>query len=107
MGAVIFFPTLSLVLESDASNMGLDEQDKTGGLCMENKINYKGLLAIFMALKAFAKELSHCIILFLPVRQCHSRVLPGGAHSEVICNLVLEIWEWWLAQEIMVSAESP
>jgi len=65
LGAKILSPTSSLVLESDASNMGwgaTNGKDRTGGQWSleetTHHINYLELLAIFLALKTFAKDLN-------------------------------------------------
>jgi len=81
-----------------------------GGVVLEETtqhINYLELLAIFLALKTFAKDLNQCTIL------CRSDYVTamtylnqkGGVHSEVLCNLALEIWEWCLSRGITVVAE--
>jgi len=114
MGAKILSPVPSLVLESDASNMGwgaTNGKDRTGGRWSleetTHHINYLELLAIFLALKTFARDLNQCTILCKSDNVTAVTYLnqKGGAHSEVLCNLALEIWEWCLSRGITVVAE--
>ena len=106
----------SLVIESDASNMGwgaTDGHSQTGGLWSVEEaahhINFLELLAVFLALKTFAKEHSQCSIL------CKSNYISamtylnqkGGMHSSLLCSLALEIWDWCLARGITLTAETP
>ena len=114
MGTTILPQTPALVLESDTSNLGwgaTNGQDKTGGLwSLQEKthhINYLELLAMFLAIKTFAKDLNHCTILcksdnVTAVTYLNQR---GGAHSEPLCDLALEIWDWCLTRGITAIAE--
>ena len=69
-GAPILLVVASLVVESDASNMGwgaTNDHEQTGGTVVSGRsnpayIDYLELLAMFLALKTFAKELSQCTV---------------------------------------------
>jgi len=110
-GAPIPPPSPTLVLTLDAFSMGWgasNVQQKTGGLWSlvetAHHINYLELLAMFLALKAFAKDLKQ-LHYPLQVRQCHSNDLSEserGTHSR---RLALEIWEWCLDRGITTMAE--
>jgi len=69
MGTAIIPPAPTMVLESDASNMGwgaTNGQERTEGLWSVQEAthhkNYLELLAIFLVLKTFAKNMNHCAI---------------------------------------------
>ena len=101
-------------MESDASNSGwgaTNGQDRTGGLWSAvesaHHINYLELLAVFLALKTFAEDLSHRTVLvksdnISAVTYINQK---GGAHSKQLCNLATEIWEWCLTHRITLVAE--
>ena len=70
-------------------------------------INYLELLAVFLELKTFAKDLSHCTVLvksnnISAVTYINQK---GGAHSKQLCSLAIEIWEWCLTRRITLVAE--
>jgi len=87
-------------------------REKTSGLWSleetTHHINYLELLAMllamFLALKTFAKALtilckSDNVTAVTYLNQ------KGGTHSEVLCRLALEIWEWCLDRGITAMAE--
>ena len=66
-------------------------QNQTGGY---GQLNYLELLVVFLALKSFEKDLSHCTVLvksdnILAVTYINQK---GGAHSKQLCSLAIEIW---------------
>ena len=88
-----------------------DGHTQTGGLWSVEEtahhINFLELLAVFLALKTFAKEHSQCSILcksenILAVTYLNQK---GGVHSNLLCSLALEIWNWCLDRGITLTAE--
>ena len=70
-------------------------------------INFLKILAVFLALKPYAKDLSHCTVLvksdnISAVTYINQK---GGAHSKQLCSLPIEIWEWCLTCRITLVAE--
>ena len=113
-GAPMIPAPASLVIELDASNMGwgaTDGHSQPARLWSVEEaahhINFLELLAVFLALKTFAKEHIQCSIL------CKSYYISamtylnqkGGMHSSLLCSLALEIWDWCLARGITLTAE--
>ena len=81
-------------------------QRASGQLWKLPVISITELLAAFMALKIFAKE-GHCTVLLkmdnIPAISYINQ--KGGTHSQPLCTLALEIWEWCTQRNILLLAE--
>ena len=104
----------TLMIESDASNMGWGaacQNERTGGLWSRKEalhlINYLELLAAFLALKSFMKGREDRIILLKMDNITGLTYINkmGGAHSHLLCSLAVEMWSWCLRRNIWVMAE--
>ena len=70
-------------------------------------INYLELLASFLALKSFAANL-HAVYILLHLDNITAIAFinrMGGTHSQILSELVLEIWKWCLERGITIHAE--
>ena len=113
-GAPILPATPVLVIESDASNMGwgaTNGHEQTGGLWSVEEavhhINYLELMAVFLALKTFTRDQSQCTVLCKSDNVTAVSYLnhKGGLHSDLLCKLAVETWEWCLNRGITLIAE--
>ena len=113
-GAPILPATPVLVIESDASNMGwgaTNGHEQTGGLWSVEEaahhINYLELIAVFLALKTFTRDQSQCTVLCKSDNVTAVSYLnhKGGLHSDLLCKLAVETWEWCLSWGITLIAE--
>ena len=104
----------SVVIESDASLKGWGANCKemsTSGVWNVCKaqchINRLELKAAYLVIQCFLKERSGVNVL-LCLDNCTAIAYldhMGGASMTLLCCLVFKIWEWCLAQEIMIRAE--
>ena len=112
--APIQSPTLNLIIESDASNMGWGaacQGARTGGLWSKQEalhhINYLKLLAAFLALKSFTKgkrDLSILLNMDSITALTYVNKM-GGPHSYLLCSLALTMWNWCLQRHFWIKAE--
>ena len=109
------YPKLpSMTIESDTSNMGWKARQgehQTGGRWSTEEashhINYRELLAAFLALQCFAKHSHNATILMRldSVTAVTYINKLGGTHSLPLCQLALTIWDWCIQREIFLLAE--
>ena len=104
----------SVVIESNASLKGWGANCKgmrTSGIWNVNEaqchINFLELKAAYLAIQCFLKErLGVNVLLQLANRTAIAYLKHmHGASITSLCCLAIEIWEWWLVQEIMIRAE--
>lgn len=70
-------------------------------------INVLELKAAFLALKSFLKNQSHkvvCLRMDNTTAVAHVKN-KGGTHSPCLLALILELWQWCLERNIMISAQ--
>lgn len=113
-GSPINPPAPDLVITSDASKMGWGAFCKgsaTNGRWSNHEknfhINFLELKAAFLALKAFMKYQHHktvCLRMDNSTAVAHINN-KGGTRSSLLVSLTLEIWEWCLQREILISAQ--
>uniref|UniRef100_A0A914VC37 Reverse transcriptase domain-containing protein n=1 Tax=Plectus sambesii TaxID=2011161 RepID=A0A914VC37_9BILA len=112
-GRAILPPIPHEVITSDASNIGWGAAwrgQSTGGRWTNAEhprhINFKELLAAFLALKSFLRDAADIHVLF----QCDNSAAvaylnkQGGTASRELSNLAVEIWEWCLERNISLQA---
>ena len=109
------YPKLpSMTIESDTSNMGWKARQgehQTGGRWSAEEashhINYRELLAAFLALQCFAKHSHNATILMRLDNVTAVTYINklGGTHSLPLCQLALTIWDWCIQREIFLLAE--
>ena len=103
-----------LTIESDASMRGWGascQGTTTGGPWTAgekmNSINYLELLAAFLALQSFASNMESVRILLridnITAIAFLNRM--GGAHSRLLSDLAVEVWNWCLRRDITIHAE--
>uniref|UniRef100_A0A914XGI4 Integrase n=1 Tax=Plectus sambesii TaxID=2011161 RepID=A0A914XGI4_9BILA len=106
-------PIPNKVITSDASNIGWGAAwrgQSTSGRWTNAEhprhINFKELLAAFLALKSFLRDVADVHVLF----QCNNSAAvaylnkQGGTASRELSNLAIEIWEWCLERNISLQA---
>lgn len=112
-GRSILPPEPQEVVTSDASDAGWGavwREQSTGGRWSADEramhINYRELLAAFLALKSFLRNARDVHILF----QCDNSTAvaylnkQGGTASRDLCSLAVSIWEWCLCRNITLHA---
>ena len=100
-GNFIFPPVTRILIESGTSSSrgGHEWSGSNRGLWSAvdsaHHINYLELLAVFLVLKTYAKDLGHCTVLVKSDNIFSSDLhqLKGGAHSKQVCSLAIEIWD--------------
>jgi len=114
MTAPLLPRTPDMIIESDASNTGWGARHgeiRTGGVWSRaealNHINYLELLAAHLAVQCFAKQQRNITI---QLRLDNVTAVTyinkmGGTHSQLLCDLATQMWEWSLQQNIFLSAE--
>ena len=104
----------NMTITSDASNTGWRAclgDTTTGGSWsaqeMKHHINYLELLAAFLAVQCFLKEISNMTILLrldnVTAVTFINRM--GGTHSKPLCQLALALWEWCIQRNLFLVAE--
>ena len=114
-GRMLMFSNANILLESDASNKGWEafcQGEKTGGpwkqVEVKLHINILELKASFLA-QVFSEELEKSTGSPANGQQLSTAIAyinrKGGTHSKILSDLAIEIWEWCLSRNIMVTAE--
>ena len=103
-----------MVLESNASKEGWGANNlgvSTGGLWTQEEqrhhINYLEILAVFLALKTFARD-RHLVAILLQMDNVTAIAFVnkmGGPHSTPLSNLAVKMWKWCYNRAIFVHAE--
>jgi hypothetical protein len=115
-GSPIFHDTHELVIETDASSQGWGARcgkQTTGGVWSPEEklehshINPLELLAAFLALQCFCKNLSGNTVLIKTDSTTTMAYINklGGTRSRRLNNVALQMWEWCLNRNIWVKAE--
>ncbi|XP_020912356.1 uncharacterized protein LOC110250098, partial [Exaiptasia diaphana] len=112
-GSPIHPPSPDVTITTDASKKGWGAVQgclSTNGKWSEQEtkmhINYLELKAAFLALQSFLKDKSHQNV---SLRMDNTTAIAyvnnkGGTRSPQLLALALELWEWCLAKEILVTA---
>ena len=107
-------PAPTLFITTDASKTGwgtVCESQRTNGRWSVSErtqhINVLELKAAFLALKSFLKKQSHKVVCLrmdntTAVAHVNNK---GGTHSPCLLALTLELWQWCLERNIMISAQ--
>ena len=107
-------PAPTLFITTDASKTGwgaVCESQRTNGRWSDSErtqhINVLELKAAFLALKSFLKNQSHKVVCLrmdntTAVAHVNNK---GGTHSPCLLALTLELWQWCLERNIMISAQ--
>ena len=113
-GSPIKPPAPTLFITTDASKTGwgaVCESQRTNGRWSDSErtqhINVLELKAAFLALKSFLKNQSHkveCLRMDNTTAVAHVNN-KGGTHSPCLLALTLELWQWCLERNIMISAQ--
>ena len=113
-GSPMRSPAPTLFLTTDASKKGwgaVCESQRTNGRWSDSErtqhINVLELKAAFLALKSFLKNQSHKVVC---LRMGNTSAVAhvnnkGGTHSPCLLALTLELWQWCLERNIMISAQ--
>ena len=113
-GSPIRPPAPTLFITTDASKTGwgaVCETQRTNGRWSVSErtqhINVLELKAAFLALKSFLKNYSHKVVCLrmdntTAVAHVNNK---GGTHSPCLLTLTLELWQWCLERNIMISAQ--
>ena len=113
-GSPIRSPAPTLFITTDASMTGwraVCESQRTNGRWSDSEraqhINVLELKAAFLALKSFLKNQSHKVVCLrmdntTAVAHVNNK---GGTHSPCLLALTLELWQWCLERNIMISAQ--
>ena len=113
-GSPIRPPAPTLFITTDASKTGwgaVCETQRTNGRWSVSErtqhINVLELKAAFLALKSFLKNHSHKVVCLrmdntTAVAHVNNK---GGTHSPCLLTLTLELWQWCLERNIMISAQ--
>ena len=113
-GSPIRPPAPTLFITTDASKTGwgaVCESQRTNGRWSVSErtqhINVLELKAAFLALKSFLKKQSHKVVCLrmdntTAVAHVNNK---GGTHSPCLLALTLELWQWCLERNIMISAQ--
>ena len=113
-GSSIRPPAPTLFITTDASKTGwgtVCESQCTNGRWSDSErtqhINVLELKAAFLALKSFLKNQSHKVVCLrmdntTAVAHVNNK---GGTHSPCLLALTLELWQWCLERNIMISAQ--
>ena len=104
-------PTLFTTTYASKTGWGaVCESQRTNGRGSDSErtqhINVLELKAAFLALKSFLKYQSHKVVC---LRMAKTAVVAhvnykGGSHSPCLLALTLELWQWFLERNIMISA---
>ena len=89
------------VCESQRTNRHWSDRERT------QHINVWELKAAFLALKSFLKNQSHMVVCLrmdntAAVAHVNNK---GGTHSPCLLAITLELWQWCLDRNIMISAQ--
>ena len=113
-GSPIRSPAPTLFITTDASMTGwgaVCESQRTNGRWSDSEraqhMNVWELKAAFLALKSFLKNQSHkvvCLRMDSTTAVAHVNN-KGGTHSPCLLALTLELWQWCLERNIMISAQ--
>ena len=113
-GSPIRPPPLTLFITTDASKTGwgaVCENQRTNGRWSDSErtqhISVLELKAASLALKSFLKNQSHKVVCLrmdntTAVAHVNNK---GGAHSPCLLALTLELWQWCLERNIMISTQ--
>ncbi|CAB4004433.1 Hypothetical predicted protein, partial [Paramuricea clavata] len=102
-------PQHKITTDASLSGWGAEYQDiSTGGMWIKseatNHINYLEMLAIFLGLQTFAKNLNNTHI-----RMCDNTTAVnvinhmGTSHSDICNNMAKQIWEWCIDKNIWLT----
>ena len=114
-GRMLMSLKANILLESDAYNKGWEafcQGEKAGGpwkqVEVKLHINILELKASFLA-QVFSEELEKSAGSPANGQQLSTAIAyinrKGGTHFKILSNLAIEIWEWCLSRNIMVTAE--
>ena len=83
----------------------LDQNASTGGVWGKQEMAlHQELLAAWLGLQCYASNLRETHVHLNTAAVAHINNM-GGVHSEYLCSLALEVWDWCLCQDLTISAE--
>ncbi|CAB4032873.1 Transposon Ty3-G Gag-Pol poly, partial [Paramuricea clavata] len=103
-------PQHKITTDASLSGWGAEYQDiSTGGMWTKseatNHINYLEMLAIFLGLQTFAKNLNNTHIRIMCDNTTAVNVINhmGTSHSDICNNMAKQIWEWCIDKNIWLT----